>query len=903
MSTMPRFPRSSRVRGAHALLLCFASAASIGAQQQPRFETSVDVTSIVDVVVVDNRGQPITGLGRGDFNVWIDGDERRVLSAEWVPVAESAKSGDLAYVPDGYTSNENDGTGRLIVIAVDQAGIRFGGTSGMMSTLTSFIDKLLPSDRVALVGFGPGAPPLSFSPNLARAKEIAARMTGLKQPGGPTTYNVGLGESLSIVRGELGMLDGAIARECVNMAPRTYAYSVCSTGVKDDAGQIARDALEQANTTITGLSDLFNSLKEIDGPKIVVLISEGFVVDDYQTFADSAALMAAAAQASLYVLHLNDTAFDQNSGRRAPSAIEDRRIGVVGMEALAKAARGSMFTINGAGTGVFERIQAEISGHYLVGVEPDRRDRDGKPHSLRIEVPWNGAVVRARKQMVAVSSPVNRGSPQERVAAGLSSPLPISALPLRVTTFALQGPETGKVQMLIHADVGKDFRASRRVSLGYSIVDQTGQQVDARQIENRLPPVMNGVPSALQFAAGASLSPGEYSIRLAAADGDRLGSVEHRFEAKLSDFGGVRLSDLMVGGPAAAREFLSPTIGYTVSFGSLHGYLEAYGEQADAVTVKYEVGTTPTSPALISADVAGRLFGDDRMIFTHVMSVQQLPPDRYVLRAQVSLAGRPLTTLTRPFEVAAASPGAPPPDTDRAPRDSDGDLFLPVDDETFLRPFRKEDALRPDVVAPFRDRLSGGARDAFDAGIKALSAGDYRKAEASLKSAVQPDVDSTSLFAYLAVVYAAANDPTQAIGAWQTALINGGEMPDIYAWLGQTLVRTRNLPTAQAVLEEANEKWPGDPRFTAPLASVYATFGRGRDAVLLLEQYLEKNRDDLEVARTGVEWLYQIHAAGRVVHSRSEDVTLARGWAARYGNGPRQALVRQWLDVLEREAR
>jgi alkylhydroperoxidase family enzyme len=31
------------------------------------------------------------------------------------------------------------------------------------------------------------------------------------------------------------MLDGAIARECANMAPRTYQYSVCSTGVKDDA--------------------------------------------------------------------------------------------------------------------------------------------------------------------------------------------------------------------------------------------------------------------------------------------------------------------------------------------------------------------------------------------------------------------------------------------------------------------------------------------------------------------------------------------------------------------------------------------------------------------------------------------------------------------------------------------
>ena len=53
-----------------------------------------------------------------------------------------------------------------------------------------------------------------------------------------------------------------------------------------------------------------------------------------------------------------------------------------------------MFTINGAGISVFERLQAELSGYYLVGIQPDPRDRDGKAHPIRIEVPWNGAVVR-----------------------------------------------------------------------------------------------------------------------------------------------------------------------------------------------------------------------------------------------------------------------------------------------------------------------------------------------------------------------------------------------------------------------------------------------------------------------------------------------------------------------------
>ena len=232
----------------------------------------------------------------------------------------------------------------------------------------------------------------------------------------------------------------------------------------------------------------------------------------------------------------------------------------------------------------------------------------------------------------------------------------MSTLPLRVATFALQGAEPGKVQLLIHADVGNNFSAPRRVSIGYTILDQNGQEVDARRLDSRLPPVMNGVPSALQFVAGASLAPGDYTLKLVAADGERVGSVEHRFHAKLAENGAVKLSELMSGGPTSVREFLSPTIGYTVSFGSVHGYLEAYGDQAEAVTVKYEIANGVTSPALISADVPGRLFGDDRMIFTLVMPVQQLPPGRYVLRALVSFATRPLKTLTRPFEVATPAP-------------------------------------------------------------------------------------------------------------------------------------------------------------------------------------------------------------------------------------------------------
>ena len=99
-----------------------------------------------------------------------------MLSAEWVEVVEEAKARATAVpVPDGYTSNENTGGGRLIVIVIDQLGIRFGGSTAMMNTLLGFIDKLLPSDRVAVVGFGPDTLRLSSLPiwNARKSSSLA----------------------------------------------------------------------------------------------------------------------------------------------------------------------------------------------------------------------------------------------------------------------------------------------------------------------------------------------------------------------------------------------------------------------------------------------------------------------------------------------------------------------------------------------------------------------------------------------------------------------------------------------------------------------------------------------------------------------------------------------------------
>src|SRR4029077_5944007 len=126
----------------------------------------------------------------------------------------------------------------------------------------------------------------------------------------------------------------------------------------------------------------------------------------------------ASARTSLYALKLDSQLFDITTARPPVNAFADRQAMTEGLENLAGAARGTLFTVTGTGEALFDRITSELSGYYLIGVESDGRDKDGKPHPIRVDVPRRGANVRTRRQLVNAASdrPAAR-SPRAAAAA------------------------------------------------------------------------------------------------------------------------------------------------------------------------------------------------------------------------------------------------------------------------------------------------------------------------------------------------------------------------------------------------------------------------------------------------------------------------------------------------------
>jgi tetratricopeptide (TPR) repeat protein len=280
-----------------------------------------------------------------------------------------------------------------------------------------------------------------------------------------------------------------------------------------------------------------------------------------------------------------------------------------------------------------------------------------------------------------------------------------------------------------------------------------------------------------------------------------------------------------------------------------------------------------------------------------------LPPGAYRLRAVVIKGEAPIKTLSRAFEIGPVANAVAAEASAVASPSISQNMFLPIDAKDLAPAFRREDAINPVTLAGFRDRLPAAAKPAFNEGFGHLQKAAYADAEKSFRAALRQDRDSGVSLAYLAAAFAAAGYDTEAAAAWQTALARADDVPELYQWLGEALMRKQLYAEARPILEDAVERWPSDTRFARTLALLYAAGGKAGSAVQAMERFLAEHPSDSLAQFLVLQWLFTIHRAGTAVHGQAEDLKLARGLAERYlaTKEPNQPLVRQWLAYLEKE--
>ena len=210
---------------------------------QPFTETITVERILIDVRVTDGRGDPIMNLRPHDFRVKIDGKLATIESVEWVPESAAAReiAGlDAPEVTPNLTMDIPPPRGRLLVFyfQTDPARepSRTPGQQRMIHFSDEILDMLEPDDRVAVFSFDSHLKfRLDFSDDKARIMNAFRDSLLTSEPPGPP--------------------------------PIVPMPSLAS--------HLNADEMKKAASAEMGLFIVGNALRNIPGPKSLVLVGYG----------------------------------------------------------------------------------------------------------------------------------------------------------------------------------------------------------------------------------------------------------------------------------------------------------------------------------------------------------------------------------------------------------------------------------------------------------------------------------------------------------------------------------------------------------------------------------------------------------------------------------------------------
>jgi VWFA-related protein len=660
-----------------ASFLAPAGRAAEEAPAQPRFQSRIDLITI-DVAALDGRGRPVEDLRARDFTVTVDGRARDVVSAELVrvdrnevPAPASASTAAL------ISTNDGAALGRRVAIAVDQMLVAPGSITPLLRTAARFVDGLAPGDYAAFLTLPEPGPRVDFTTDKARVREALHGVVGQAQKITAGAFSISLSESLAIQEKERVFISAlgdteAMWRTLGPMARRVLERGCqglpleellrpenvetlrqCVNAMVAEASLNVQEARTDATLSLRRLESLIAGLAPIDGPKSLVLISAGLLVEDLSRLEELARL-AAAARTSITVLAVEpqrEREIRDLPNSQPTTTLQDRSLELQGLETIADRTGGFFVrALAGTGEGIFDRVATELSAWYVVAVERHPSD----PDRQRVEVGVKRRGVRLRSNRIFASASATRPSrPQEELLReALSSPIAVAGIPLRVSTFARKDAASDGLRVHVAAHVGQPGEPAGEFLVGAVLLDDDGRTVASRAERRQLSP--EGGRSPLHFDMAIAIDPGAYWLRLGAVDAaGRRGTVIRHVDLRGLAEDGLTIGDLIVGRVPAEGESLHPAVTPTAPGGRLAAQLEIYlqGDEAPDLSVTLEVAEGDASPALATARLNLGPGARSSWRVASGMIEASLLPGRYLARVLVTHGSSPLRVLARPFEI------------------------------------------------------------------------------------------------------------------------------------------------------------------------------------------------------------------------------------------------------------
>ena len=984
-----------RTIGAAVLVLCGGAALPAqqeAPRQPPTFRSGVELVT-VDVNVVDRQGQPLRGLAPADFTVSVAGEPRQVVSAEFVDIAGARAA--VSSAGSAISTNEGASIGRQFVFLVDQSTLETGNARQVARAASRFFAGLTFADRSALmllpvgphVNFtwshervreglqrvaGLAMPSMGWEHgSLTEARDIASHnMLALRTVGQRECGNASGFGGPAIAAGPVpppaptapapspapGGGEGGAGGDSGGGSgggggtgggtgggggggtggggtgggrPRGgggFGADACARDVQMQAEAAWRWAETTSLSSLAALREALRGLARIPGDKTAILISGGYPLDEREETSVLAPIAAEAASArvKLFTVFVPGSTFSADRRGISPTPSRDQYLHLGPLEMLAAMTGGGAFRAEVSAEGAFERIGRELGGYYRLGIERTPGDSDGKTRRMKVQVARNGLTVRAR-EFFDVRTYEDRDW-AARLGAALDAPVPATGVGLRVTSYiAPDHDDRSRVKIFLTGE-------ATRIQPGETTLQVVLRDMEGKKVLAGEQPVKAATADGLQFSTHMPVAPGNYVARIAIMDSTgRVGSVEHRVEAKREEIGPFAATGpILVRVPARGEDEPHLAVDAVKQDERLAIEVGFDGElaQVAAADVIFEIASSTEGPPLVNARGTLSDAGRAGAAIAHaVADMRVLPPGSYVARAKFVSGGETIGELRRPFTVA----GRPP-----VTAGGDGASFpvggarraAPIAARAVgaVQPFAVDQVLRPQVLGAFLDRVASrpdasgpmirellerartsgvgelyvsdtlaaeSAVAAFLRGLSLFSQKKFDHAANAFRAAMRAAPDFYPAMVYLGACYAAGGRDKEAAGAWQTAMIKESDAAALHSLLADALMRQGIGDQALQTLEAARTRWPKDDDLRRRF--VVAALLAGKPGAAL--DALDAATDDEPTLALALLVLYESFVHNRPIETIEQDRARMGRLADAYRTrgGPSLALVETWV--------
>jgi len=522
---------------------------------------------LIDVQVTDKSGKPVKGLKPEQFRLYEDNKEQKISSHDYydIETIETAGAQDqspvmvsLGAVATPEKVREMVRDRRMIVLFFDMTSLEVDEIPRAVNAATRYITtQMTPADLVAVVSFGNRLGVLS---NFTNNRDFLKRAVASLQPGKDTQL-AGLADAAAASGEEAVTQDTGAA-----FTADDTEFNIFNTDRKLAA--------------LEGLCDL---LRPIPGKKSVVQFTGGITQTGQENRSQLRAATDAAnrANVSLYTVDMQGLKAEMPGGdataasasgtamfsgasvfRQTSSRNDSRET----LATLATDTGGKSFFDTGDFKEVFDTVQADTSGYYLLGYYSANTLKDGKWRSVRVKVEMPGVKVRWREGYYAAKD-YGRFTAEDRerqLEEAMRAENPRVELPLVVDTsqFRLSDNE---IFLPIAAKLASsalewaekrgrkeaefDFAAEARVELAENrygpavgaLRDTMRVKLDAgqfQQVQQR----------ALVYQGGLILGPGRYRLKFLARENEtgRIGTFEQEVVISSRDASKLQLSSVLL---------------------------------------------------------------------------------------------------------------------------------------------------------------------------------------------------------------------------------------------------------------------------------------------------------------------------------------------------------------------